>query len=223
MRQLEGTKGMDEAGKNVLKEGWQRELRQIEQKENDWTTGRGLYEKHRTRRYWIGNSISHEKEMNAEAATHCSLQMGAASIHSSWRNLSRWKQRRHGSSCQSSKVNSAGTWCAASATSDASAPGARRAVGQGAAILGGSSRFQLLLLLILPSSQNDCAGEGDEGEFMSPRGRKETRGRQSAARGDVDGEGRVSIATWRIFNWRYRPLATIQNNQKQPGRGARHF
>ena len=42
MRQLEGTKGMDEAGKNVLKEGWQRELRQIEQKENDWTTGRGL-------------------------------------------------------------------------------------------------------------------------------------------------------------------------------------
>ena len=74
MRQLEGTKGMDETGKNVLKEGWQRELRQIEQKENDWTTDRGLYKKHRTRRYWIGNSISHEKEKNAEAATHCSYK-----------------------------------------------------------------------------------------------------------------------------------------------------
>ena len=52
---------------------------------------------------------------------------------------------------------------------------------------------------------------------MSSRGRKETRGRQSAARGDVDGEGIVSIATWRILNWRYRPLATIQSQREEPG------
>ena len=73
--------------------------------------------------------------------------------------------------------------------------------------------FRLLLFFYPTQLPSDGAGKGDGGEFSSPRGREETRGGQSAAKGEkrrpFNSKDKISVATWTVVNGRCCTLAEI--------------
>ena len=176
---------------------------EIEKCEVQWrSTGRRPNKKLRTRRSWIGRSVNCNQENVAEAATHRSLRLGAASTQPTLSNLWQWEPRRHDSSFHSCKGEpttvygvqlqpAPGTWARMSQPwkkqeESATRNGGNQRVGNMASRTSGSQLTipcRLLFWSVL-SSPMVAHAKVMGSDFNSPRRGEETRGRQLAVRGD---------------------------------------